>query len=294
VDERGNESLRSTSISATSLPAADTTPPAAPGGLVAVSESNGVRLTWDGVTDPDLAGYLLYRRLEGDPVFVRVPGTSVLAGTNYLDGQVENGKTYVYAVTAVDASGNESDRSGPATIRWLALVVDTGGNTVGSVYPWCGIASSSGRMQFLVPAADIARGGDVARLGLWIRSGAAVYGNVTISLAHTTATMLQNDFAANRSTSDPQVTVFGPSVVDTEAQRDGSILPLQLAAPFPYDGVRNLLVEISWNGDDNRTVVFGFGSTGGPRYRLWQQPDGGGGAQGFEQNQQFLRFTFTN
>jgi len=294
LDQRGNESPRSSPVVATSLPAADVTPPSAPGGLAASSQSGGIQLGWSAVADADLSGYFVYRRLDGEMAFVRVPGTSLLGTTSFLDGQVANGKTYAYVVTAVDTAGNESARSAEATATWLAPVVDTGGNTLGSVYPWCGIAANSGRMQFLVPAGDLARGGTIAKIGLAIRSGAAVYHNVTVKLAHTQAAALQSDFAANRASAGPQSTVYGPLSVDTEAQRVGSLLPLPLSAPFSYDGQSHLLVEVSWNGDDGRTAVFGFGFTGGPRLRLWQQPDGGGGAQGWEQNQQFLRFTFSS
>lgn len=293
-DERGNESPRSTSAIATSLSTMDVTPPSAPSGFASALESGGIRLSWNPNGDSDLAGYFIYRRLDGQASFVRVPGTSLLAATTFLDGQLENGRTYVYAVTAVDMAGNESPRSAEASAIWLAPVVDTGANTLGSVYPWCGIVVDSGRMQFLVPAGDFARNGNLANLGLWIRAGDAVYHNVTVKLAHTGAIALQNTFEANLTAAEPQTTVFGPASVNTATSRDGEILSFPFAAPFAYDGARNLLVEIFWRGDDGRTVVFGLTPTPGRRLRLWEQPDNGGGIGTHEQNQQFLRFTFSN
>jgi hypothetical protein len=87
----------------------DATPPAQPRGLVAVVAGATVRLAWQGVADPDLAGYLVYRSTSagrGHARLIQVPQ----GATTYLDADVRPGQTYFYVVTAVDRSrrANES------------------------------------------------------------------------------------------------------------------------------------------------------------------------------------------
>jgi uncharacterized protein len=87
----------------------DATPPAQPRGLVAVLAGSTVRLAWQGVPDPDLAGYVVYRSTTAGRGHVRVTGTPQ-NGTTYVDADVKPGQTYFYQVTAVDRSkrANES------------------------------------------------------------------------------------------------------------------------------------------------------------------------------------------
>jgi hypothetical protein len=95
----------------------DVFPPAVPGGLQAVFSGPGqaafIDLIWTPVSDADLAGYNIYRHEAGGAAvklnseLVRTPG--------YRDAQVVAGKTYFYAVTAVDERGNESGRSEEAS-----------------------------------------------------------------------------------------------------------------------------------------------------------------------------------
>jgi hypothetical protein len=94
---------------------ADTFPPVPPTGLRAVGGTNTIELTWERNTEPDLAGYRVYRAV-GDGPFEKVGDTSVLPA--FSDKAVEAGKTYRYQITALDRSGNESPRSGivPATL----------------------------------------------------------------------------------------------------------------------------------------------------------------------------------
>ncbi|HKW27580.1 MAG TPA: hypothetical protein VJN48_17470 [Terriglobales bacterium] len=91
----------------------DVFPPAVPAGLQAVFSSVGqqpyVDLTWAPNTDSDLAGYNVYRR-ENNAPWTRI-NSALLPTPAYRDGNVAAGRTYFYAVTAVDVHGNESVRS---------------------------------------------------------------------------------------------------------------------------------------------------------------------------------------
>jgi hypothetical protein len=88
----------------------DTFPPVAPVGLHAVEAPNSIELSWDRNTEPDQAGYRVYRAAAGGPpqkiADVDIP--------TYSDRNIEHGKTYRYEVTAIDRLGNESPHSAPA------------------------------------------------------------------------------------------------------------------------------------------------------------------------------------
>jgi fibronectin type 3 domain-containing protein len=94
--------------------ATDMKPPAAPVGLQppVISESGAI-LRWDRSTEEDLAGYKAYRSdnpAAGEGGWVWL-GNSLLTITSYTDGSYRPGS--YYSVTAVDDSGNESDKSPP-------------------------------------------------------------------------------------------------------------------------------------------------------------------------------------
>jgi hypothetical protein len=86
----------------------DEFPPAAPAGLIATPSPASVELSWESNTEPDLAGYRVYRSIGGG-AFEKVADVNEIPA--YSDHAVERGKTYRYAVTAMDKSGNESARS---------------------------------------------------------------------------------------------------------------------------------------------------------------------------------------
>ncbi len=90
----------------------DIFPPAAPTGLQFIPGGKTIELTWAHNTEPDMAGYRVYRAFGNNP-FERIQDTQV--STSYSDHQIEPGKEYRYAVTAVDRAGNESKMSEPVT-----------------------------------------------------------------------------------------------------------------------------------------------------------------------------------
>lgn len=93
----------------------DSTPPSKPTGLVAVPGDGHVDLSWDAVSDLDLATFVVYRLDAGQ--WVEVDRT-VADGADVLG--LVNGVTYTFAVSAVDLAGNESGRSEPATASPIA------------------------------------------------------------------------------------------------------------------------------------------------------------------------------
>ena len=90
----------------------DTTPPAAPTGLMAVAGDSSVTLDWDDNLEPDLGLYKVYRSTTmGGPY----PQVGFTIFNHFVDNGVVNGTTYYYAVTALDVSQNQSALSGEAS-----------------------------------------------------------------------------------------------------------------------------------------------------------------------------------
>jgi hypothetical protein len=96
--------------------AQDIFPPDVPTNLAAVATSgdssaqSAIDLSWQPVTDSNLAGYIVYRR-EGDAAWQRISPAEPLIGPAFHDAQVQPGHTYHYAVSARGQNGHESPRS---------------------------------------------------------------------------------------------------------------------------------------------------------------------------------------
>jgi hypothetical protein len=83
----------------------DIFPPAVPAGLTAILGTKSIELNWTRDTEPDLAGYRVYR----DGALI----AGAVLSTSYSDRTVQPGVRYHYAVSAYDQTGNESERSAP-------------------------------------------------------------------------------------------------------------------------------------------------------------------------------------
>lgn len=88
----------------------DKFPPAPPTSLRAVPSSTSIELAWDRSPDADCAGYRVYRAV-GDGAFEKLADVGEIP--NYSDTTTETGKSYRYAVSARDRTGNESAKSDP-------------------------------------------------------------------------------------------------------------------------------------------------------------------------------------
>ena len=91
----------------------DVFPPSVPAGLQAAYSGEGqkpfIDLIWAPVTNADLAGYNVYRS-EANSAAIKL-NSELVKSPSYRDSAVASGKTYSYAVSAVDVRGNESQRS---------------------------------------------------------------------------------------------------------------------------------------------------------------------------------------
>lgn len=102
--------------------ALDVFPPSVPQELAAVATAAdsargaSIDLSWQPLADADLAGYAVYRREGGAPdgSWQRISPAQPIVGPAFHDTQVQPGRTYRYAVTAIDRQGHESARSAEA------------------------------------------------------------------------------------------------------------------------------------------------------------------------------------
>jgi hypothetical protein len=100
-----------------SITAHDVFPPQVPSGLQAVFSLVGgksfIDLTWTPNTDPDLAGYNVYRHMAGtQPTKINAELIKIPA---FRDADLQTGTKYFYSVSAVDLRNNESGKSQEAS-----------------------------------------------------------------------------------------------------------------------------------------------------------------------------------
>jgi hypothetical protein len=81
--------------------------PAAPANLTGEAGDQQVSLDWEDNSEPDLAGYDVYRSDAPGGPYAKIT-SSPLTGSSYIDTTVVNQQTYFYVVSAIDAANNAS------------------------------------------------------------------------------------------------------------------------------------------------------------------------------------------
>ena len=141
--------------------------PDTPTGLAASVDDQQVELSWNANSEPDLAGYNLYRStsLPVSTSGSALNGATLLATTNYTDTGVTNNTTYYYVLTAVDSEGHAS----PAT----PAIAATPGVSVGTAL------TLNGSSQYVTFGAAPALGAPNFTVELWFRRTGAGVGVTT-------------------------------------------------------------------------------------------------------------------
>lgn len=106
-DATNNESAFSLGVSATPQDFAPSTPVFTD----VFGTDERVEVNWQRNGEPDVQSYTLYRALENDFVSSEVLALIEHPQNKYTDYEIENGVTYYYWLTVVDAAGNVSDLS---------------------------------------------------------------------------------------------------------------------------------------------------------------------------------------
>ena len=98
IDDRGNRSALSDEL---------TNSPSSPREVTVIDQQKAIQVEWARNTDPDLAGYTIYRHTSADPSESKL-NSSFLSTPTYLDTAVWGDRTYYYRITATDHDGHES------------------------------------------------------------------------------------------------------------------------------------------------------------------------------------------
>jgi len=94
----------------------DRTAPAAPTGLRATAVSSSeIDLTWNPNGESDLSRYDVYRASASGGPYAKIGSVSKSSSPKYADTGLKPSTTFYYEVRAVDASGNQSAYSAPAS-----------------------------------------------------------------------------------------------------------------------------------------------------------------------------------
>lgn len=88
----------------------DVFPPAPPSGLMSIVAEDYISLTWERNQEEDLAGYRVWRKKEGEKDYIPLT-PEFIAENAFNDTTIEKNTRYDYSVTALDTSGNESQKS---------------------------------------------------------------------------------------------------------------------------------------------------------------------------------------
>jgi hypothetical protein len=91
----------------------ETTPPAAPTGLVATAGDTEIYLHWNSNTESDFSHYSVWRDTSSGGPYTEI--ASNVDSNDYNDIGLSNGTTYYYVVTAFDTYDNESNDSNEAS-----------------------------------------------------------------------------------------------------------------------------------------------------------------------------------
>jgi hypothetical protein len=112
----GTVSMESDATTPVCVTLVDTFPPAAPQNLDSVTSDGAVSLIWESVGDKDVAGYVVLRGDAASETLAPL-NTDPIRETTFRDSAVQTGRSYVYAVVAVDTAmpSNRSQESNRVT-----------------------------------------------------------------------------------------------------------------------------------------------------------------------------------
>ncbi|HET9887626.1 MAG TPA: C25 family cysteine peptidase [bacterium] len=131
--------------------------PATPAGMSFSSTPSQILVFWTPNTEPDLAGYNVYRSTTLNGTYSKVSFELLRAGARFVDDNLSLGTTFFYKAAAVDSSGNESPRTA-AIEAWttLAQLNNWPGTANSNVFGSLGIADAddSGQGELYVPSQD--------------------------------------------------------------------------------------------------------------------------------------------
>lgn len=233
VDKAGNASANTAAMKITTV---DKTAPAQPAGLTVTDAADGNSLAWTAVSGA--AKYKVYRSASAGGTYTSI-GTAT--GAAYSDTTAADGTTYFYAVSALDAAGNESARStavssarGDHTAPSAPSGVSAEGKDGGNVLTWT--ASTGGATAYTV---FVKRAGAGAFSELATTNGTTYTDDAAVIGDATSYYVIATDAAGNISAASDTATATRPAPADTTSPA----APTGLTAT----GGKDLTVPLAWD-----------------------------------------------
>src|SRR5467141_3979599 len=242
-DAAGNLSAQSSPASATTPAPPDTTPPSAPTGLTASAVSSSqINLSWAASSDNvGVSGYRVFRN------GAQIAPTSA---TSFTNTGLSPSTTYTYAVAAVDAAGNLSARSSPASATTPAAP-DTTPPSVPTGLTASAVSSSQINLSWTASSDNVGVSGyRVFRNGAQIATTSATsFTNTGLSPSTTyTYAVAAFDAAGNLSAQSSPASATTPAAPDTT--------PPTVSITFPGNGqTLPATVAVTANASDNVGVA---------------------------------------
>ena len=149
---------------------------------------------------------------------------------------------------------NEPTRSIPLGPFYGVNEGVSGESSTQTGYPFYGSNEDECRMQTVYTPQQIGTGGEIKRIS-FLRTpdmNVGIFHNLSILLAHTQLDELTTTFANNYE--GFLVEVFSVDSYETTSPDNDLWIHFELNGDFVYDGSRNLLVELRWQGDNGNTV----------------------------------------
>ena len=246
-DASGNQSTAAT-VTATTLTSTDTIAPSIPADLTLDSAAaNTVSISWTASTDDQ--GTVTSYRVFRDAVEM---GTSTT--TTYTDNTVQAEQSYLYTVSAIDDSGNESSQS--ATLAVDTPVVVISDITPPTVPTGLTLNNATANSVSISWTASTDTQGTVALYHI-LRDGSEIGTSAVTSYTDNTVasettyiyTVTAEDNSTNESAASDDLSVSTPVVPTTDDP--------QLIAGYPFEeGTGNTVLDLSGNGN-NGTLTGG-------------------------------------
>src|SRR6266480_1030261 len=240
-------SVSTTPIGCVVAPAADTTPPTVPTGLVAVAISpTQIRLTWNPSTDNvGVTGYLVYNADTGSTI-------ATTTTTSFTHSGLVPGTTHNYRVSAFDAVPNHSPWTDPP-VSVTTLPLDTPAPSTPTEILASAVSSSQINLSWAASTDDVKVTRYIVRRdGVKIATPVSTsYADTGLSAATTYSyTVAARDAAGNISPISPSVSVTTASAADTTPP----VTPTGLTAAAAGSTGANL----SWGASTDNVGVTGY------------------------------------
>lgn len=234
----------------------DITPPAAPTGLSATAGDGQVTLSWTANSEPDMAGYNIYRSSDGTS-YTKVNGDPV-ADTTYVATGLTNGQQYWFKITAVDTAGNESAYSSTVTATPV---------NVAPAVPTGLTATEGDRQATLSWTANTEW--DLAGYNIYrADSAAGPYTKINSTLVTTAAYV--DDALINGTTYWYRVTAVDSTALESAQSAEVGVTPRDYVAPAAPSGVTaaegDRQVTLNWSANSE------YDLTG---YNIYRSSDNG-------------------